>query len=120
MEPDPSTDRNEVRTLLREVPEFADRYLDLVEAADGLPGENEAFCALAEFVSELASGMENFQPVLTRCLGAVERVASSSEDAEELIGWSFLDYLSLDARRALLPWFGPRTFAMLETIEDPG
>jgi hypothetical protein len=120
MEPDFPTYCNEVKTLLREVPEFADRYLDLVEAADGLPGENEAFCALAEFVSELAVGLENFRPVLTRCLGAVEQVASTSEDAEELIGWSFLDYLSLDARRALLPWFGPRTFAMLEAIEDPG
>ena len=46
-------------------------------------------------------------------------MASTSDEAEELVGWSFLDYLSLDTRRALLPWLGPSTLAVLEAIEDP-
>jgi hypothetical protein len=90
-----------------------------LELGDDDPGAAEAFCELAEFVAELASGVERYRPVLTRCLAAVEEVASSSDDAEELVGWSFLDYLSLDARRTLLPWLGPGTLAVLEAIEDP-
>lgn len=105
--------------VLEAVPEFVGRYLELVELADDDPGAAEAFCELAEFVAELASGVERYRPVLTRCLAAVEQVACGSDDAEELVGWSFLDYLSLDARRMLLPWLGPSTLAVLEAIEDP-
>jgi hypothetical protein len=109
----------EVRALLQAVPEFTPRYLDLVEEADGHLGSNEAFSELADFVAELASGLEQFRPLLVRCLSAIERVAEASEDAEELVGWCFLDYLSLDARRAVIPWLGPSTLSILETIEDP-
>jgi hypothetical protein len=109
----------EVRALLQAVPEFTPRYLGLVEEADGHPGNNEAFSELADFVAELASGLEQFRPLLVRCLSAIERVAEVSEDAEELVGWCFLDYLSLDARRAVIPWLGPSTLSILETIEDP-
>jgi hypothetical protein len=109
----------EVTTLLAAVPEFLGRYLELVELADDDPGATEAFCELADFVAELAAGIEQFRPLLTRCLAAVEQVSATSEDAEELVGWSFLDYLSLDTRRAVLPWLGPRTLAVLEAIEDP-
>ncbi|MGO9341282.1 MAG: hypothetical protein ACLP6E_02000 [Acidimicrobiales bacterium] len=109
----------EVTTVLEAVPEFLERYLELVELADDDPGTTETFCELAEFVAELAAGIEQFRPLLTRCLTAVEQVASTSEDAEELVGWSFLDYLSLDTRRAVLPWLGPSTLAVLEAIEDP-
>jgi hypothetical protein len=109
----------EVTTLLEAVPEFLGRYLELLELADDDPGATEAFCELADFVAELADGIERFRPLLTRCLAAVEQVASTSEDAEELVGWSFLDYLSLDTRRMVLPWLGPSTLAVLEAIEDP-
>ena len=109
----------EVDTLLAEVPEFRGRYLELVAVADDDPGATEAFAELAEFVAELAAGLEQFRPLLTRCLAAVEQVASTSDEAEELVGWSFLDYLSLDTRRTLLPWLGPSTRAVLEAIEEP-
>jgi hypothetical protein len=108
----------EVKALLQAVPEFTPRYLELVEEADGHPGSNEAFSELADFVAELASGLEQFRPLLVRCLSAIERVAVASEDAEELVGWCFLDYLSLDARRAVIRWLGPSTLSILETIED--
>jgi hypothetical protein len=116
---EPPARTEEVATVLAAVPEFLGRYLELVELADDDPGAAEAFSELAEFVAELASGVEQYRPVLTRCLAAVEEVASSSEDAEELVGWSFLDYLSLDARQTLLGWLGPGTLAILESIEDP-
>jgi hypothetical protein len=117
--PEASARSAEVGTVLAAVPEFLGRYLELVELCDDDPGANEAFCELAEFVAELADGLEQFRPLLTRCLGAVEQVATTSDDAEELVGWSFLDYLSLDVRRAVLPWLGPNTLAVLEAIEEP-
>lgn len=116
---DPEAPSREVTALLEAVPEFTDRYLELVEEADGHPGTNDAFSALAEYVAELAFRLEQFRPLLVRCLTAVEGVAAVSDDAEELVGWSFLDYLSLDARRAVLPWMGPVTLSILEAIEDP-
>ena len=109
----------EIRTLLEVVPEFRGRYLELVELADDDTGPAEAFCELADFVAELVLGLEQFRPLLTRCLAAVEQVASTCDDAEELVGWSFLDYLSTDTRRIVLPWLGPSTLAVLEAIEDP-
>jgi hypothetical protein len=110
---------DEVKTVLEAVPEFRGRYLELVELADDDPGATEAFCELADFVAELATGLEQFGPLLKKCLVAVEQVASSSGDAEELVGWSFLDCLSIDTRRILLPWLGRSTLAVLETIENP-
>jgi hypothetical protein len=110
----------EVSALLQAVPEFVARYVELVEQADGDPGAEEAFSELAEYVSELARGLEEVRPLLARCLQAVEEVAGISDNAEELVGWSFLDYLSLDTRRAVLPWLGPRTLGILESIESPG
>jgi hypothetical protein len=109
----------EVRYVLASVPEFLSRYLELVSDDDDDPGANQAFIELAEYVSELAKGIESVRPLLTRCLDAVEKVAESSEDAEELVGWSFLDYLSVEARRVVLPWLGPQTLLILESIEDP-
>ncbi len=95
-------DEDEVRRVLEAVPEFVSRYLELVADADDHPGADQTFTELADYVSELARALETFQPVLQRCFAAIEVVAATSDDAEELIGWSFLDYLSLDARRALL------------------
>ena len=99
----PSRRTAEVATVLAAVPEFLDRYLELVRLETTTRAQQQAFCELADFVAELASGVEQYRPVLTRCLAAVEEVASSSDDAEELVGWSFLDYLSLDARRTAAP-----------------
>jgi len=112
-------DSEEVAELLRALPEFADRYLELVDDADDLPGAEATFTELADYVEALAFGVENLRPILLRCLDAVERVASTSEDAEELIGWSFLDELSIEARSVLLPYFGPDTLEILESVENP-
>ena len=73
----------DVGLVLEAAPEFGDRYLELVEAADGDPGAAAAFVELAEFVAALVAHIERYRPVLERCLTGVERVAESSEDAEE-------------------------------------
>jgi hypothetical protein len=112
-------DEEEVRHVLEALPEFVSRYLELVADADDHPGGYQTFTELADYVSELAGAIATFGPVLQRCFDAVELVAGTSDDAEELVGWSFLDSLSLDTRQGLLPWFGPRTLAILERVENP-
>jgi hypothetical protein len=104
-------------TLLEAAPEFVDRYLDLVEAADGDPGAAAAFTELADYVASLADQAERHRPVLLRCLAGVESVATLSDEARELVAWAFLDSLSPDDRRRLAPWFGPSTCRLLEEIE---
>ncbi|MHB8328253.1 MAG: hypothetical protein ACYDD6_01255 [Acidimicrobiales bacterium] len=111
----------DVAALLLAVPEFVDRYLVLVEQADGDPGAPAAFGELAEFAAGLAVEIERFRPVLERTMAAVESVAAGSEDAEELLGWAFFDSLSPDDLSRLDPWLGPHTRAVLDglDIEEP-
>lgn len=104
----------EVVALLEAVPEFAERLLDLVEAADGDPGPAAAFTELADFVAALLSAPRPSYGVLARCLAGVEKVARESEDADELVVWSFLDCLSPDDLKSVSPWLGPRTRAVAE------
>jgi hypothetical protein len=111
---DPAIDR-----ILEAAPEFVDRYLALVEAADGDPGAAAAFTELADFVADLVAGIERHRPALTRCLAGVESVAATSAEAQELVAWAFLDSLTPEDRRVLAPWLGPRTRSLLEEI-DPG
>ena len=107
----------ELVTILEAAPEFAPRYLELVAAVDGDPGPAAAFAELADFAAELAVTIDRYRPALTRILAGVEEVADRSADAEELVGWAFLDALSPDDLRRLEPWFGPATRAVLHGLE---
>ncbi|MGH9028531.1 MAG: DUF7674 family protein [Acidimicrobiales bacterium] len=107
----------ETRVLLEFVPEFRDRYLELVEGADGDPGAAAAFNELAEFVSSIIAGPASADAVLGRCFEALEAVACESEEAEELVGWVFLDSLSSEDLQRLRPWMGPRTLAVAESLQ---
>ena len=108
---------HEIKILLDEVPEFVPSFCDLVEAADGDPGAAAVFEELADFVAGLAEQLHLSRPCLVRCLSAVEAVARRSDDAEELVGWSFLDALSPDDRHLLGPWFGPTTRKLLAELD---
>ncbi len=108
----------EIATLLVNVPEFTHRYLDLVAACDGDPGGPVVFTELADFVSELAAAVEQRAPLLTRCLLTVESVAQLSDEADELVGWAFLDSLSPDTLRELEPSLGTATRAVLDRLEE--
>lgn len=107
-----------MRKILSVLPEFADHYMTLVEDADGDPSPPAVFSELADYVAELIEQFEACEPQLVRCLGAIEQVATSSDDAQELVGWAFLDSLSPDHLRRLDPWFGSGTRAMLEELEQ--
>jgi hypothetical protein len=107
----------EVAQVLEGAPEFVDRYLELVESADGDPGAPAVFAELADYVAGLAAEVERFRPTLERCLAGVEKVATTSEDAEELVVWSFFDSLSPDDLRRIETWLGPRTRALLDDAD---
>ena len=111
----------EVATVLQATPEFADRYLDLAEAAGGDPGVAATFTELADYVAGLLDTIDRCTPVLTRCLDGVESVAVSSDEAAEIVAWAFLDSLAPDDRRRLMGWLGPRTLALMHEVDpDPG
>ena len=107
----------EVGLLLERAPEFTDRYLDLVSTCDGDPGAAATFVELADYVAGLAEAVERFRPTLVGCLSAVEAVAERSENAEELIVWSFFDNLSPDDVSRLDPWLGPRTRTLIDEAD---
>jgi hypothetical protein len=109
---------SEVLHILDVAPEFVDRYLELVESADGDPGAALVFSELAAYVAGLVLEMEKYRPVLERCLSGLESVATHSPDAEELLVWSFFDGLSPDDIRHLEPWLGPRTRALLDEADQ--
>ena len=103
--------------LLEGVPEFVERFMNLVEAADGDPGASAAFTELAEFIASLLSRGAPSLELLARCLATVEQVARESDDAEELVGWSFLEGLCPDDLERLSPWLGPHTRAMAQQLD---
>lgn len=107
----------EVVTVLEAAPGFVDRYLDLVESADGDPGVAATLTELADYVAGLVAEIEHFRPVLARCLAGVESVAVTSDDGAELVAWAFLDSLSPDDRRRVVGWLGPRTRALLAEVD---
>jgi hypothetical protein len=108
---------DEVALVLAEVPEFLGRYLELVESADGDPGAVASFVELADYVAALAEKIEGFRPSLARSLAAVEKVAETSPDAEELIVWAFLDNLSPDDVRRLDHWIGPHMRSLMDEAD---
>lgn len=109
----------EVTTVLGRVPEFAGRYRSLVRAADGDPGAAVVFEDLAEFVGVLLGLVDRAEPCLTELMRAVEQVAATSPEAEELVGGAFLDNLSPDQLRRLTWCMGRRTRAILDELELP-
>ncbi|HAM01121.1 MAG TPA: hypothetical protein DCQ30_02675 [Acidimicrobiaceae bacterium] len=109
----------DVAVLLRRVPEFTDRYLLLVEQADGDPGTPATLGELADFAAELALQLEGLRPVLDRLMAMVEELSASADGGGDLVAGAFLDSLSPDDLRRLRPWFGRATWAILDDLELP-
>jgi hypothetical protein len=108
---------SEVALILRGCPEFAPAYLALVQEADGEPGAAAVLAEFAAYVATVAGVVERSLPLLERCLVGVEEVARRSEDAEELVVWSFFDALSADDVRRLEPWLGSHTRTLLDDAD---
>ncbi|SRR5579875_118901 len=110
---------HDVAVVLEAVPELAAWLAELAVAQDGDPGAAVVFAELADYVAELAADPVRNGPQLARCLGAIEVVAATSPDADELVGWSFLDGIGNAELETLRPWFGPRTMALVEEVRGP-
>ncbi len=109
----------EVELVLEHVPEFAQRYLALVEAADDDPGAAVALEELADFTATILRLIDRAEPLVQRIMGGIERIAASSEDAEELVGGAFLESLSPDDLRTVEQAMGPATRAILDGLQLP-
>lgn len=107
----------EIATVLEATPGFVDRYLGLVEAADGDPGAAATFTELADHVAGLLGRIDHVVLAIMRCLEGVESVAGHTEASAEIVAWAFLDSLSPDDRRRLVGWLGPRTLALLREVD---
>lgn len=122
--PEPLTDHPLVDPLavelLRQVPEFAPVYLDLVKGLDDDPGGPLLFTELADFVADRLDLLDSGQILLDRALAAVEMVASRGDEEAELIAYAFLDSLSPEDRRLILPWLGTATRALLDDLDSVG
>jgi hypothetical protein len=126
MDEGPFNDREmEVDILLSLVPELTERHRSLVRDGDGEPGAAAVFGDLADVICGAAlRGPRRPQTskgpngTVLRCLAAIEVVAERSLDADELVGWSFLDNLRPDITTWLRPWLGPRTTRILEQLDE--
>jgi hypothetical protein len=106
-----------VAVVLEGVPEFAPSFLALVEIFDDDPGGPAVFTELADFVAERLIAIEAERPVLERALAAVESVARAGGDAQELIGYAFLESLSPEDLRLITPWLGTATRSLLDDLD---
>ncbi|HWE69720.1 MAG TPA: hypothetical protein VG205_05125 [Acidimicrobiales bacterium] len=106
-----------VTVLLEEVPEFGPAFLALVELFDDDPGGPAVFTELADFVSERLVAIEAERPVLERTLAAVESVARAGGDAQDLVGYAFLESLSPEDLRLITPWLGAATRSLLDDLD---
>jgi len=109
----------EVGLVLRRVPGLAERYVDLAEEASGDPGGAVVFEALADLARDLTRAGDGAAARLGELMAAVEEVASTSPDAEELVGGAFLESLSPDDLLRLEALMGRRTRAVLDELELP-
>jgi hypothetical protein len=106
--------------LVRELPEFMPRYLELIEAGDDDPGAPVVLMELAEFVTSRLRVVEIEGSMLTRALGMVEALLDAHDHDDvgaELVRDAFLDTFTVEDRRLLTPRLGPRSLHLLESLE---
>jgi hypothetical protein len=109
-----------VDALLRDLPEFAPTYRELVEAGDDDPGDPVVLIELADFVEARLAVLATGRSILERAFGVIESLIDSLADDEigcELVGMAFFDSFSPESRRLLAPWLGPRSLGVLEALE---
>jgi hypothetical protein len=109
----------DVALLLAAIPSMERVYLEMAAATDEDPDASVLLAEMADRVTSLLGQIETCRPELLSYLSAVETLARSSESAEELVGWAFLDSLGAESTERLLPWIGPCTLEILETMECP-
>jgi hypothetical protein len=109
-----------VDSLIEDLPEFIPIYRELVDRFDGDPGQPAVLMELAEFVADRLAALALERLAVERALGVVETLLDSMADDVigcELVGFAFFDSFSLEHRRCLVPWLGPRSRSLLDALE---
>ncbi|HEV3280476.1 MAG TPA: hypothetical protein VG032_02630 [Acidimicrobiales bacterium] len=106
--------------VLRDLPEFVPRYLELATACDDDPDEPLILAELAEFVAGRLAVISPTGSAVQRALELVEAllVERDGDDiGRELVGYAFFDHFTVEDRRHLARRLGPLSLALLEWLE---
>jgi hypothetical protein len=108
-----------VAELRQAVPELEDRYDELVDIYEDDLGADVVFGELADLVSDVVVGKEGGEALLDRCLDVVESLAETGDpDADEIVGFYFLDQLSPGALNRVTSRLGEHTLDVLDRLES--
>ena len=120
-DPDPAIDGGIfLLAVAATLPEFWPTAREMIEAGDGEPGDPVVLLELADFVADHLAALGDGRPVLRRALDLIEVLIGCAADPEatsELVGMAFFDSFSLEDRRRLGPWLGPRSRDALEALD---
>jgi hypothetical protein len=107
--------------VVRHLPEFVPRYMELAEAGDDDPGAAAVLLELADFAAARLRAVEAERSALARALGLVEALLDSlagDSIGTELVGYAFFDTFTVEDRRLLAANLGPRSLDLLESLEQ--
>lgn len=108
--------------VVRLVPEFLPRYLDLAAVGDDDPGAQVVLMELAQFVADRLAVIDRETSVVTRALDLVETHLAGGGDDEilgEVEALAFFDSFTLEERCRLTPRLGPCSTELLESLDLP-
>lgn len=113
------TEQRAVSDLREVVPEIEQRYHDLVDIYEDDIGADVVFGALADLVNDMVLGGKGDEAVLDRCLDFMESLAEMGDpDADEIVGFYFLDMLSPGTLARVTSRLGEGTSDVLDRLES--
>jgi hypothetical protein len=108
-----------VDDLRQAVPELEDRYGELVDIYEDDLGADVVFGELADLVNDVVLGKQGDEALLDRCLDVAESLAEQGEaDADEIVGFYFLDQLSPGTLNRVTSRLGEHTLDVLDRLES--
>ncbi len=108
-----------VAELLQAVPELEDRYDELLDIYEDDLGADVVFGELADLVNGVVLGTKGDEALLDRCLEVVESLAEMGDpDADEIVGFYFLDQLSPGTLNRVTSRLGEHTLDVLDSLES--
>jgi hypothetical protein len=114
-----SVEQRALADLREAVPEMENRYQDLVDIYEDDIGADVVFGALADLVNDFVLGGEGDMALLGRCLDFIESLAELVDpDADEIVGFYFLDMLSPGALARITPHLRESTNEVLDRLES--
>lgn len=112
----PPADDQAVAILRRHVPEFEERFLDLLELHGEDLSAEAVFMELADFVTALLISC-GAPGTLDRCFSVADEVAARLVGGAELVGYALFNELPPAARALARPHLSPAMTVLLERLE---